>query len=70
MVHTVLHPQYKLEYFRAAKWEEVWVETALEILRTQYDLHYRKVADEGSDEAGDETIGQCMRNFVITVKIY
>jgi hypothetical protein len=27
-VIAVLHPSYKLEYFRARKWEKGWIETA------------------------------------------
>jgi hypothetical protein len=36
----VLHPQYKLQYFKTAKWEEDWIDTAKAIFHTQYELYY------------------------------
>lgn len=35
-----LHPQYKLEYFTDAGWEEEWIDTAKSIVREQYDRAY------------------------------
>ena len=36
----VLHPRHKLRYFKNAEWQEEWIETAEEIVRTEFDLSY------------------------------
>jgi hypothetical protein len=46
-VIAVLHPNYKLEYFRARKWEKGWIETAQGLVRDEFDLNYASRA--GSD---------------------
>ena len=44
---TVLHPQYKLQYFRNAGWETEWITTAEHLVREIYDQSYaaRTVAE-------------------------
>ena len=37
---TVLHPRHKLQYFEKAGWEESWIKTSREIVRTEFDLTY------------------------------
>ncbi|KAF8812982.1 hypothetical protein BYT27DRAFT_7056681, partial [Phlegmacium glaucopus] len=39
-IAMILHPQYKLEYFRTAKWEEEWIDNAKGLLRMQFDQSY------------------------------
>jgi len=36
----VLHPRHKLNYFKKAGWEEDWIETARDIVRTEFDQTY------------------------------
>ena len=36
----VLHPCYKLSYFRTAKWQQYWINTAHEIVEQEYEWHY------------------------------
>src|ERR1700678_4306502 len=36
----VLDPRRKLDYFRAAGWEEEWIEAAREIVRKEFDRGY------------------------------
>lgn len=43
----VLHPGYKLEYFKNAGWDETWVDTAKALVRKQFDLRY---ASRGSND--------------------
>lgn len=37
---TVLHPRHKLHYFEKAGWEESWIKTSREIVRTEFDQTY------------------------------
>ena len=37
---TVLHPRHKLQYFEKAGWEEDWIKTSREIVRTEFDQTY------------------------------
>ena len=36
----VLHPRHKLQYFEKAGWEESWIKTSREIVRTEFDQTY------------------------------
>lgn len=40
--HTVLHPTYKLEYFREHGWESEWIPIAEKILREQWVTYYQE----------------------------
>ena len=37
---SVLHPQYKLEYFKKAGWEPDWINTAEQLVRTSFNKFY------------------------------
>ena len=37
---SVLHPRYKLEYFKKAGWEPDWINTAEELVRTSFNKFY------------------------------
>jgi hypothetical protein len=37
----VFHPRYKLTYFREAKWPSEWIDTAVSIVREQWEEHYK-----------------------------
>ena len=37
---SVLHPRHKLNYFKNAKWEDDWIETARQLVRDEFDLLY------------------------------
>ena len=47
-IKPVLHPQYKLEYFKNAEWEPEWINTAENLLRTQF-RSYHKVGGSNTD---------------------
>ena len=36
----VLHPRHKLQYFEKAGWEESWIKTSHDIVRTEFDETY------------------------------
>jgi hypothetical protein len=40
MCSIVLHPRHKLHYFEKAGWEEIWIKTAGDIVRAEYDQTY------------------------------
>jgi hypothetical protein len=54
IVIIVLHPQYKLEYFRTANWEQEWIDTAEDLLRTQFQNKYEEF-DEVSPPSNGRT---------------
>jgi hypothetical protein len=39
---SVLHPRYKLEYFKLVHWEQEWIDAALELVRWMYIDVYSK----------------------------
>ena len=46
----VLHPRHKLQYFKKAGWEETWIKTSHDIVRTEFDQTYAFMdAEEQSD---------------------
>ncbi len=45
----MLHPQFKRQYFKAAKWEPAWIKTAEEIVRGQWEESYAVRPLEESD---------------------
>jgi hypothetical protein len=36
----VLHPRYKLKYFKLVKWEQEWIDAALDLVRLMYNDVY------------------------------
>jgi hypothetical protein len=38
----VLHPRHKLEYFKAQKWENEWIQAARNIVREEFDRSYKE----------------------------
>ncbi|KAF8585589.1 hypothetical protein K439DRAFT_1343206, partial [Ramaria rubella] len=36
-----LHPWYKTLYFQRQKWPESWIDTAVSLVREQWEKHYR-----------------------------
>lgn len=53
----VLHPKYKLRYFRKAGWDEAWITTSRQLVEDEFDRYYknRPVAKESrdSDDSSD-----------------
>ena len=57
----MLHPCHKLQYFKNAGWEDEWIESAEEIVRTQF-LSYRSLdldVNWSSGEVQVHTISSC-----------
>src|SRR6267154_761119 len=49
-IHSVLHPCHKLTYFKHAKWEDDWIETAEALVRSEFARSYDAVSmDADSD---------------------
>lgn len=48
LIHNppVLHPRHKLQYFKDVGWEENWVNTAKDIVRTEFDRKYTSLKVE------------------------
>ena len=38
---VVQHPRHKLNYFKAAKWDKEWIDTARQIVREEYEHTYK-----------------------------
>ncbi|KAJ7651910.1 hypothetical protein B0H17DRAFT_958119, partial [Mycena rosella] len=52
----VLHPNYKLDYFRARKWEKAWIETAESLVREEFESNYANINSKNDDAATDVEI--------------
>lgn len=44
----MLHPQHKLLYFKAADWEDNWIQTAEQLVREEFERSYLSL-DADSD---------------------
>jgi len=51
-----LDPKRKLDYFRAAGWEEEWIDTAREIVQVEFDRGYAEICLEDNE---DEAMAVC-----------
>lgn len=47
----MLDPRRKLDYFRAAGWEEEWIDAAREIVREEFDRGYAGIRLESEDDS-------------------
>ena len=51
----VLHPRHKLEYFKAQKWENEWIQAARDIVREEFDRSYKESASDNAMQV-DSTV--------------
>ena len=51
----VLDPRRKLNYFRAAGWEEEWIEAAHKIVREEFDQGYAGIRLENEDDSEESS---------------
>jgi hAT family C-terminal dimerisation region len=56
-IAMVLHPGLKLEYFKQQKWEEEWIETAVDLTRDEYMKRCKGKATDDSDDSITEALG-------------
>ncbi len=52
---AVLHPRHKAHYFERAGWPKTWVKEALQMVREEYDAHYRHLDERGTQDNGNHT---------------
>lgn len=52
---VVLHPRHKLNYFKAAKWDKEWIDTARQIVREEYERSYKAPDKSTTPNAEDDT---------------
>lgn len=45
----VLHPRYKLTWFKKMEWETEWIDTAVELFQTIYDEYYKPNVTQPDD---------------------
>jgi hypothetical protein len=48
ILYLVLHPRHKLSYFKAARWEDDWIQTAESLIHDEFERSYLSV-DTNSD---------------------
>ena len=66
----VLHPKYKLDYFKGAKWEQEWIDTAEELVHTQFNRSYSKPeADNASMNKATPEPSVCLTIYRIIIVI-
>ncbi|GJF01012.1 hypothetical protein PsYK624_173170 [Phanerochaete sordida] len=51
----MLHPKHKLDYCRQQKWKADWITTAVDLLRTQWEDHYKPKPDENAPTASSQS---------------
>jgi hypothetical protein len=50
LTSVVLHPSHKLEYFKSAGWSEEWRETAVDIVRNEFERSYAHCEAEDDND--------------------
>lgn len=70
-LYTVLHPRHKLSYFKAARWEDDWIQTAESLVRDEFERSYLSVDTSNSDVGSvvEEVSGQQVRYFSFCVLV-
>ncbi len=59
---AVLHPEYKLKYFKDQHWDQSWIDNAREVVRQRYNDRYAGCtdllsdADRQAEEAKDKAV--------------
>lgn len=56
--NPVLHPKYKTTYFDTAKWQPDWIATAREMIRTEWETHYKVLIDKSFTPQSVESVGR------------
>ena len=49
----MLHPQYKLDYFEKAGWEQKWIDTAKSMLRDEFETYYMPLVADSARKSSD-----------------
>ncbi|KIP01061.1 hypothetical protein PHLGIDRAFT_38406, partial [Phlebiopsis gigantea 11061_1 CR5-6] len=49
-IAMILHPQFKTQYFKNAKWEDDWIKTAERIFREDWDCRWSLLKEDGDVE--------------------
>ena len=49
----VLHPQHKLRYFKAAGWEDEWIDVAEQIVRDEFKCKYADLPGDSDGGKGN-----------------
>jgi hypothetical protein len=64
--YLVLHPWHKLSYFRSAGWEPQWIETAEQLVRSEFKRSYASHSVTLADDVGtaeaqeDDKVRDCI----------
>ncbi len=48
-----MHPRYKLAYFRSEGWLQSWIDTALDIIRREWE-HYKPSSSEAASQPSSQ----------------
>jgi len=71
ILYTVLHPRHKLSYFKAAHWEDNWIQTAESLVRDEFERSYLTVDTSNSDVGSvvEEVSGKQVHYFQFCVLV-
>ncbi len=66
----VLHPHHKLNYFTKHNWEDDWIQTAREIVRTEFNRSYTGKEADVNEDCMELDIGDtvCLFLYVFVFK--
>ncbi|KAF8581011.1 hypothetical protein K439DRAFT_1355395 [Ramaria rubella] len=57
---VVLHPCDKTLYFQRQKWPESWIDTAVKLLRDQWEQNYKPTWCESSNPSQVSDLSACL----------
>jgi len=67
VILSVLHPHHKLEYFKAQKWENEWIQMARDIVRKEFDRSYKVVSNHTQEDAMQVDKDNNMVSTILTI---
>ncbi|OJT02143.1 hypothetical protein TRAPUB_7401 [Trametes pubescens] len=50
-IAMILHPRYKMQYFRDQDWEEEWIAAAVDLVRSEWTTYYKVEAHDAAPRA-------------------
>ena len=69
-LHLVMHPRYKLDYFKRNQWPEDWIDTVRRMAREHYTKHYNPSVVSGEASTLVRSYRFCATADIVLTGLY